>query len=666
VRGKVEVYNPGIAAGNVVIVKKGEFVPASLTPYDIVILEEIPDDIPPVAAIITSVPQTPLAHIALLARARRTPNVYWGAASTSDPFVIWNYYQKRVIVKASPDGVTFRVLTAAEWEEYMSKGKVTAIAVPQVDLTQAPYTYDLEIGGMAQMLGTVPLVGGKSGGFMALLERPETLPVPDRPLGVTIRAFAEHMKRTAPPIDTALMAQLSSQTDARARYLILEGEDRFRSVYAALPIHLEWLDAYKAGTLANGQKVLPQFPLLQQALAAGGIRKLVRSTPILPATLSTIRATLTERFAFLAPAQALRFRSSSSAEDIEGFNGAGLYESNSGWLFPEAAPVEEAKKTIERALLKTWDSYWLFGAFEERRNAGIEHLSGNMGVAVHPRFDDDKELANGVITLELARLPTGPRTVLSVNVQKGAMSVTNPPVGSNALPEVDVVRSSAPGQVERVRPSTEVAAGEYLLSDAELTSMHADLAELASDWLDARNARHAPQQANSTLTIDLEFKRMRGDWPIRVDGDRRGPARLQAGAHPGGAHEDAGGPGVGPSRADRPPGVDAARGPADLQRTGAAVRYVRVLYGPADRVGRVPVRRDPLPLVRPLPIRQGRSRTGHPGRKSGLAPSHGSCLADAPRDGRWRAVRARIRAEKSRGSRVRSFPHRGVWKLDGR
>jgi len=180
--------------------------------------------------------------------------------------------------------------------------------------------------------------------------------------------------------------------------------------------------------------------------------------------------------------------------------------------------VEEAKKTIERALLKTWDSYWLFGAFEERRNAGIEHLSGNMGVAVHPRFDDDKELANGVITLELARLPTGPRTVLSVNVQKGAMSVTNPPVGSNALPEVDVVRSSAPGQVERVRPSTEVAAGEYLLSDAELTSMHADLAELASDWLDARNARHAPQQANSTLTIDLEFKRMRGDWPIRVDG----------------------------------------------------------------------------------------------------------------------------------------------------
>lgn len=518
VRGKVEVYNPGIAAGNLVIVKKGEFAPASLTPQDIVVLEEIPDDIPPVAAIITSVPQTPLAHIALLARARRTPNVYWGAASTSDPFVVWDYYRKRVIVKATPEGVKFRILTTAEWEEYLAKGKVPAVAVPQIDLSNAPYTFDLAIGGMSQMLGTVPLVGGKSGGFMALLERPEALPVPDRPIGVTIRAFAEHMKRTVPPIDPALVAQLSAQQDARARYLVLEGEDRFRAVYAALPINLEWLDAYKAGTLPSGFHGLPEYPLLQQALAAGGVRKLVRATPILPATLATIRAAIEDRFAFLAPAQALRFRSSSTAEDIEGFNGAGLYESNTGWLFPEAAPAGDANKTIERALLKTWDSYWLFGAFEERRNAGVDHLSGNMGVAVHPRFDDDKELSNGVITLELARLPAGPRTVLSVNVQKGALSVTNPPIGSNALPEVDVVRSTEPGKVERVRPSTEVAVGEVLLTDAELTTMHASLADLASDWLDARNARHNPQQANSTVTIDLEFKRMRGDWPIRADG----------------------------------------------------------------------------------------------------------------------------------------------------
>ena len=50
---------------------------------------------------------------------------------------------------------------------------------------------------------------------------------------------------------------------------------------------------------------------------------------------------------------ALRFRSSSSVEDIEGFNGAGLYTSYTGYLHPELLKdVKDHDATIERALLR--------------------------------------------------------------------------------------------------------------------------------------------------------------------------------------------------------------------------------------------------------------------------------------------------------------------------
>jgi hypothetical protein len=79
-------------------------------------------------------------------------------------------------------------------------------------------------------------------------------------------------------------------------------------------------------------------------------------------------------------------------EDVEGFNGAGLYTSYTGYLRPEAqADPDDRDNTIESAIQKAWASYWSFEAFEERRAEQIDHLSGAMGLVVHARFDDDLE-----------------------------------------------------------------------------------------------------------------------------------------------------------------------------------------------------------------------------------------------------------------------------------
>src|SRR5690606_6460055 len=110
-------------------------------------------------------------------------------------------------------------------------------------------------------------------------------------------------------------------------------------------------------------------------------------------------------------------------------------------LFPEQAG--EGGKSVERAIKRAWASYWGAEAFEERQLARVAHLSGHMGVLVHARFDDDSEISNAVFTYTL--LPPGLDDVgvLEVNVQRGALSVTNPPAGNAALPEVDVVRLRA-------------------------------------------------------------------------------------------------------------------------------------------------------------------------------------------------------------------------------
>jgi len=518
VEGAWEVYNQGLAAGLVKIVPKGQFSGASLGENHLVVLAEVPDDLPPVAGIITAVPQTPLAHIGLLAKSRGTPNVYVAGAATSQQFDVWDSYRQPLLLKATTEGVTYRELTKDQWKAYLALKTPQTLLVPMADLTGAPLSLQFDGLGLAAMASNVPLIGGKSAGFMALIE--QGYEVPDGVMALTVKAYAEHVQ--ALPFSLAdLLATADFVTDSRVRFLALEGEEAFRDEFATLPDTVTWLDDYLAAKVVPGSA-------LALAIAADGVRNAIEDQPVAPATLAALEALLKEHFAFLAPTQGLRFRSSSTAEDIEGFNGAGLYDSNTGYLFPELqSDPDKRKKTIAWALGKTWGSYWIFGAFEERRAAGIDHLTGRMGAGVHPVFDDAAELSNGVITVELVRRPTGNVLTTTVNVQKGPLSVTNPPPGSNAAPEIDVVRQEGTQlpHLKRVQPSTEVAAGQVLLSDAELGDLHARLSELAGPWLDTRNSHYVKPQRDTTITLDVEIKRMAEGWPALADGTVR-PERL--------------------------------------------------------------------------------------------------------------------------------------------
>jgi hypothetical protein len=116
--------------------------------------------------------------------------------------------------------------------------------------------------------------------------------------------------------------------------------------------------------------------------------------------------------------------------------------------------------------------------------------------------------------------------VLDVNVQWGALSVTNPPVDSPHLPEIDRVVEDASGgrSIERVRASTLSAPGEHVLTDAQLLQLFDDVRATTDLWLAGENATLSPGQRRSTLTLDLEFRTVKPGWPALLSGVQR-PSR---------------------------------------------------------------------------------------------------------------------------------------------
>lgn len=113
-----------------------------------------------------------------------------------------------------------------------------------------------------------------------------------------------------------------------------------------------------------------------------------------------------------------RFRSSTNAEDLDDFNGAGLYDSKTGIL-------GDSIKTFEKAIKQVWASVWNEASYNERELFGIDQQNIAMGVLVHRSFPD--ELANGVIITKNIFRENFPG--VTVNIQKGENSVVKPEKG---------------------------------------------------------------------------------------------------------------------------------------------------------------------------------------------------------------------------------------------
>lgn len=513
VPGEVEVYSAGLTAGRLLRLPSGSSLEGAKA-TELLMLEDVPDFLPPAGGVLTSIPQTPLAHFNLLARNRGIPNVYRAGAFEDAELETLAYYRAPVVMSArAPDQLVVKQISEAQlstWQGLLSK---PLVAVTQVDVATLPYTYDLRTLALADVDALRPAFGGKAAGYLGLLAgAPEA--TPDALVAISIRSYAEHVAPLKPTL-TAMLADAMFKEDVRARFLVLEGSADYDAAHPTADdaaLKAAFLGAHAAGT--------PLGDFARGSGLKGAIRKLAVS----PATMAEITATLSAKFAHYAKTQGLRFRSSSTAEDVEGFNGAGLYDSNTGYLDPASA-VDPADRThgLEWALKKTWASYWSAEAFEERRLENVDHLSGNMAVVVHANFADALEKANGVFLFTLGR----DFATMELNVQHLAVSVTNPT--TTALPEISKVTIDAASpvepRIERLRSSTLVAAGVQLMDDAALRQTFTRARAVATAWLAQVNSGLPLGQKSGTLVLDFEFRHVFEGWPVLAAGTPN-PSRI--------------------------------------------------------------------------------------------------------------------------------------------
>ncbi|WP_428356664.1 PEP/pyruvate-binding domain-containing protein [Methyloprofundus sp.] len=144
------------------------------------------------------------------------------------------------------------------------------------------------------------------------------------------------------------------------------------------------------------------------------LREMIESADVVQSLVDEIEAVRL----FWEPAgepfsQKLRVRSSTNNEDLQGFNGAGLYSSFTH-------KPKEGK--LINSIKQVWGSLWTLRAFEERRLHRIDHLKTYMGVLIHPNYGDEQ--VNGVAISKNIYNPGWEG--FYVNAQYGELSITNP------------------------------------------------------------------------------------------------------------------------------------------------------------------------------------------------------------------------------------------------
>ncbi len=537
VPGEIEVYNPGLVAGRL---RKLPADPEAAAkpetagdPRVIWMLPAIPDELPAAAGLLTAVPQTPLAHVNLLARNRGIPNVYLGGLLDDPQLDQLARVHAPVVLLAERDGtIRLEPISERDYARWLGLRRARAPKLTRVDASALPYTIDLDAVALEQVPLLRASVGGKAAGFPLL--RAAGVTMPERPLAITIRAYAEQLEPLRPAIAAVLEDPRYREfhDEVRVRYLLLEGREAYDERFAGAADQ-RWIE----GWIAAHPPKLAETDAFARLLALDGIREAIRERPLDPAAAAAIDEALRAHFGGFAPTQGLRFRSSSTVEDVEGFSGAGLYDSNTGYLDAAAQPDKrDRKRSVEWALKKTWASYWGWAAFEERRLTGIDHLAGDMAVLVHARFDDPLELSNGVITLTLDQSggdqgSDNPYASMELNVQIGALSVTNPPPerAGEVLPEVvrvSLADSNGPIRIERIAASTELPAGrEHVLDDGQIEALLRDCVAIAERFLALENRGLDPARARRRVTLDLEIREVAPGWPAAVN-TNPAPARM--------------------------------------------------------------------------------------------------------------------------------------------
>ena len=132
--------NPGEGYGRLRVMELGE----RPNPRDVVLYEALPNELPRIAGIITSVPQTPLSHVNLRAIQDGVPNVFIRDALDEPEIAL--LIDRYVHFTVTEDGYTIRAATPEEVDAHHAMSRPTHPQTPERDLSVTAITPLSEIG----------------------------------------------------------------------------------------------------------------------------------------------------------------------------------------------------------------------------------------------------------------------------------------------------------------------------------------------------------------------------------------------------------------------------------------------------------------------------------------------------------------------------------------
>jgi len=345
-------------AGKIKFIHNFELEKNSIKPNDIIVIEKTPLFLPMVSGVIVTEFQTPLSHLSILAKNRKIPICAYKSAFSDSTLLKYENQNVHLIVNND----TFFLIpvrknstTSPEPQNVTINSNLSIKTLVDVkDLDKKSISY---AGNKASNFGILYYLS-KKGGFK----------VPESAFAIPFYFYYQHIEH------------------CKAKQLIQK--------------------------MLNDNNIRLNSDSLQCYLAQ--IQAEIIEAPIDSLLLQAVYAKIES----LGNYTTMRFRSSTNAEDAEGFSGAGLYTSETGSL-------NNRKKPIDKAIKKVWASLWSYDAFMEREFFNIDHEEVYMGILVHRSFPSEE--VNGVaITKNLYRENN---YGFVINAQLGNQSVVKPKDG---------------------------------------------------------------------------------------------------------------------------------------------------------------------------------------------------------------------------------------------
>ncbi len=461
-------YQPltlGRSCGRLIFRTAEELETSFVSFQDIVVLDSVPNDISVTQGIITGEFQTPLSHVNVLSQNRGTPNM--ALRDAFDDPELRALENAWVTLEVGAQRYSVVETAAADQDECLVQPdpiEITGMDLSVTELTDIEDIYDPESETplREQISAAVPVFGGKASHYSPLSYIEEA----NAPKAFAIPVYYYDLFMKQNGFDTRvdeLLADKNFATDASVRSDALED---LRNDMMMASIDADFMS------------------LLNDKLEAEytGIR--------------------------------MRFRSSTNAEDLGDFTGAGLYTSVSADPSDPSIPVEDALREV-------WSSIWYFRAFEERSYLGIDHKKVGMAMLVHRSFPD--EMANGVAVTANPFDTTGVEPGFYVNVQRGDESVVQPPAGVTT--DQFIYYFDMPGQpTVFLEHSSLVPDGETVLTSTQTHELGVGLKAVHQYFYGAYGA----ESASGWYAMDVEFK-----FDVDVPGEEPHLFIKQARPYPG-------------------------------------------------------------------------------------------------------------------------------------